>query len=72
MTRPAERHIPHSQVRPRPRHVPSPPRPLQPTPDRFHTDPDLRTAFDETADGLGLRVLTADRSAGLVLIAEPT
>ncbi|MCI4142259.1 hypothetical protein [Streptomyces sp. MMS20-AI2-20] len=40
--------------------------------DRFHTDPDLRTAFDETADGLGLRVLTADRSAGLVLIAEPT
>ncbi|MFD0314679.1 hypothetical protein [Streptomyces flavalbus] len=40
--------------------------------DRFHTDPDLRTAFDETADGLGLRVLTADRSAGLVLVAEPT
>lgn len=40
--------------------------------DRFHTDPDLRTAFDETADGLGLRVLTADRSAGLVLIADPT
>ncbi|MFI9580403.1 hypothetical protein ACIHCQ_00785 [Streptomyces sp. NPDC052236] len=40
--------------------------------DRFHTDPDLRTAFDATADGLGLRVLTADRSAGLVLIAEPT
>ncbi|MGW3102836.1 hypothetical protein [Streptomyces sp. NPDC001100] len=40
--------------------------------DRFHTDPDLRTAFDETADGLGLRVLTADRSTGLVLVAEPT
>lgn len=40
--------------------------------DRFHTDPDLRTAFDETADGLGLRVLTVDRSAGLVLVAEPT
>ncbi|MFI2239442.1 hypothetical protein [Streptomyces chrestomyceticus] len=39
--------------------------------DRFHTDPDLRTAFDETANGLGLRVLAADRSAGLVLSAEP-
>jgi hypothetical protein len=38
--------------------------------DRYHTDPDLRTAFDETASGLDIRVLTADRSTGLVLAAE--
>lgn len=40
--------------------------------DRFHTDPDLRTTFDEMASGLGLRVLSADRSTGLVLVAERT
>ena len=39
--------------------------------DRYHTDPDLRTAFDETAGALGVRVLTADRVTGLVLSAEP-
>lgn len=39
--------------------------------DRYHTEPDLRTAFDETIAGLGIRVLTADRVTGLVLIAEP-
>lgn len=39
--------------------------------DRYHSDPDLRTAFDETASGLGLRVLAIDRSTGLVLTAEP-
>lgn len=38
--------------------------------DRYHTDPDLRTAFEETATGLGVRVLTADRTTGLVLTAE--
>lgn len=38
--------------------------------DRYHTDPDLRTAFDETAAGLGVRVLAADRTTGLVLTAE--
>lgn len=38
--------------------------------DRYHSDPDLRTFFDEAAAGLGLRVLTADRTAGLVLTAE--
>lgn len=38
--------------------------------DRYHTDPDLRTTFDETAAGLGVRVLTADRATGLVLTAE--
>ncbi|MGH3500982.1 MAG: hypothetical protein ACRDQA_08820 [Nocardioidaceae bacterium] len=38
--------------------------------DRYHTDPDLRTAFDETASGLGARVLAADRTTGLVLSAE--
>jgi hypothetical protein len=38
--------------------------------DRYHTDPDLRTAFDETAAGLGIRVLSADRTTGLVLTAE--
>jgi hypothetical protein len=39
--------------------------------DRYHTDPDLRTVFDETAGALGVRVLTADRTTGLVLTAEP-
>ncbi|MBA9002756.1 hypothetical protein [Thermomonospora cellulosilytica] len=38
--------------------------------DRYHTDPDLRSAFDAFAEGLGVRVLTADRSSGLVLTAE--
>lgn len=38
--------------------------------DRYHTDPDLRTAFDETTAGLGVRVLAADRTTGLVLTAE--
>jgi hypothetical protein len=39
--------------------------------DRYNSDPDLRTAFDETASGLGLRVLAIDRTTGLVLTAEP-
>jgi hypothetical protein len=39
--------------------------------DRYHSDPELRTAFDETASGLGLRVLAMDRTTGLVLTAEP-
>jgi hypothetical protein len=39
--------------------------------DRYHSDPELRTAFDETASGLGLRVLAIDRTTGLVLTAEP-
>lgn len=38
--------------------------------DRYHTDPDLRSAFDQVAAGLGARVLTADRMTGLVLSAE--
>lgn len=38
--------------------------------DRYHSDPDLRGAFDETAEGLGVRVLAADRTIGLVLTAE--
>ncbi len=38
--------------------------------DRYHTDPDLRTTFDKTAAGLGIRVLTAERTTGLVLTAE--
>lgn len=39
--------------------------------DRYHADPDLRTAFDQVIEGLGVRVLTADRAVGLVLAAEP-
>ena len=39
--------------------------------DRYHSDPDLRAFFDEAAGGLGVRVLAADRIAGLVLTAEP-
>ncbi len=39
--------------------------------DRYHTDPDLRSVFDETAAALGVRVLTADRVTGLVLTAVP-
>jgi hypothetical protein len=39
--------------------------------DRYQSDPDLRTLFDETAAGLGVRVLAADRTTGLVLTAEP-
>src|SRR5215472_2028644 len=39
--------------------------------DRYQSDPDLRVCFDETAAGLGVRVLAADRIAGLVLTAEP-
>jgi len=39
--------------------------------DRYQTDPDLRSSFDETAAALGVRVLSADRIAGLVLTAEP-
>jgi hypothetical protein len=38
--------------------------------DRYHSDPDLRATFDETAAGLGVRVLTADHTTGLVLTAE--
>jgi hypothetical protein len=38
--------------------------------DRYHTDPELRTAFDETVAGLGVRVLAADGTTGLVLTAE--
>jgi hypothetical protein len=38
--------------------------------DRYHTDPDLRTAFDEVAVGLGVRALAVDRSTGLVLTAS--
>jgi hypothetical protein len=39
--------------------------------DRYHTDPDLRSVFDETAAAMGVRVLGADRVTGLVLTAEP-
>jgi hypothetical protein len=39
--------------------------------DRYQSDPDLRTLFDETAAGQGVRVLAADRTTGLVLTAEP-
>jgi hypothetical protein len=39
--------------------------------DRYQADPDLRSSFDETAAALGVRVLSADRIAGLVLTAEP-
>lgn len=39
--------------------------------DRYQTDPDLRTAFDEMTTSLGVRVLAADRTTGLVLTAEP-
>ena len=39
--------------------------------DRYQADPDLRSCFDETAAALGVRVLAADRIAGLVLTAEP-
>jgi hypothetical protein len=37
--------------------------------DRYHTDPDLRTTFDEITAGLGVRVLASDRLTGLVLTA---
>jgi len=39
--------------------------------DRFHTDPDLRSMFDEFAGALGARVLAADRLTGLVMTPEP-
>ncbi len=39
--------------------------------DRYQADPDLRSSFDEIAAALGVRVLSADRIAGLVLTAEP-
>jgi len=39
--------------------------------DRYQADPDLRSSFDETAAALGVRVLSADRIAGLILTAEP-
>jgi hypothetical protein len=39
--------------------------------DRYHTDPDLRSVFDEIAAALGARVLIADRVTGLVVTAEP-
>jgi hypothetical protein len=39
--------------------------------DRYQSDPDLRTLFDHTATGLGVRVLAADRTTGLVLTVEP-
>ena len=38
--------------------------------DRYHSDPDLRTAFDQVTAGLGVRVLTSDRLTGLVLSAS--
>jgi hypothetical protein len=38
--------------------------------DGYQSDPDLRTLFDEVTAGLGVRVLTADRTTGLVLTAE--
>lgn len=38
--------------------------------DRYTTDPELRMAFEETAAGLGIRTLSADRATGLVLTAE--
>lgn len=38
--------------------------------DRYHTDPGLRTAFDQVITGLGIRVLAADRTTGIVLAAE--
>ncbi|VVJ21614.1 membrane protein [Amycolatopsis camponoti] len=38
--------------------------------DRYTTDPELRTAFEETAAGLGVRALAVDRTTGLVLTAE--
>ncbi|MDA2812329.1 hypothetical protein O4J56_16935 [Nocardiopsis sp. RSe5-2] len=38
--------------------------------DRYHTDPELRTAFDQVITGLGLRVAAVDRSTGIVLLAE--
>jgi hypothetical protein len=38
--------------------------------DRYHTDPDLRTMFEETASGLGIRVLSSDRRTGLILTSE--
>lgn len=38
--------------------------------DRYHSDPDLRTVFDEVTAGLGVRVLTSDRHTGLVLSAS--
>jgi hypothetical protein len=38
--------------------------------DGYQSDPDLRTLFDEVTSGLGVRVLTADRTTGLVLTAE--
>jgi hypothetical protein len=39
--------------------------------DRYQADPDLRSSFEETAAALGVRVLSADRIAGLILTAEP-
>lgn len=39
--------------------------------DRYHSDPELRGAFDETITALGARVLAADRTVGLVLSVEP-
>jgi hypothetical protein len=39
--------------------------------DRFHTDPDLRSVFDEFTGALGVRVLAADRLTGLVMTPEP-
>lgn len=38
--------------------------------DRYHSDPELRTMFDEFNDGLGVQVLAADRTTGLVLTAS--
>jgi hypothetical protein len=39
--------------------------------DRYQADSGLRSCFDETAAALGVRVIAADRIAGLVLTAEP-
>jgi hypothetical protein len=38
--------------------------------ERYHTDPELRSVFDAFGEGLGIRVLAADRLSGLVLTAE--
>lgn len=38
--------------------------------DRYFTDPDLRTIFDEIVTALGARVLAADRLTGLILTVE--
>ena len=55
----------------RPLPLPGAPRHLQPSPGPLPGRPDLRSSFDKTAAALGVRVLSADRIAGLVLTAKP-